>query len=181
MDRPRSRRYRQPIHWGLNQETRDCSVEMATLATGRDVAEVRIGVTAWPGDYKTQLVYHRYGHSVHSDVIPSGRARRERQLYGSSPRRRFQLTTPAPSVENGVEVDPARACWANWDRRPDLARPEDGHAADVPGLPSARPRGAESPAPTDGSEDWKVDVLMRSVFYETAQQAFGSLSGGWQC
>ena len=35
---------------------------------------------------------------------------------------------------------------------------------------------------TDGSEDWKVDVLLDEigVSYETAQQAFGSLSGGWQ-
>ncbi|HQT52963.1 MAG TPA: ATP-binding cassette domain-containing protein, partial [Phenylobacterium sp.] len=34
----------------------------------------------------------------------------------------------------------------------------------------------------DGSEDWKVDVLLDEigVSYETAQQAFGSLSGGWQ-
>ena len=35
---------------------------------------------------------------------------------------------------------------------------------------------------TDGSDDWKVDVLLDEigVAYETAQQAFGSLSGGWQ-
>jgi ATPase subunit of ABC transporter with duplicated ATPase domains len=34
----------------------------------------------------------------------------------------------------------------------------------------------------DGSEDWKVDVLLDEigVAYETAQQSFGSLSGGWQ-
>ena len=34
----------------------------------------------------------------------------------------------------------------------------------------------------DGSEDWKVDVLLDEigVAYETAQQPFGSLSGGWQ-
>ncbi len=37
-------------------------------------------------------------------------------------------------------------------------------------------------AAADGSEDWKVDVLLDEigVTYETAQQAFGSLSGGWQ-
>ncbi|HEX5378130.1 MAG TPA: ABC-F family ATP-binding cassette domain-containing protein [Phenylobacterium sp.] len=35
---------------------------------------------------------------------------------------------------------------------------------------------------TDGSEDWKVDVLLDEigVAWETAQQPFGSLSGGWQ-
>ena len=35
---------------------------------------------------------------------------------------------------------------------------------------------------TDGSEDWKVDVLLDEigVAYEIAQQSFGSLSGGWQ-
>ncbi|MBP8245590.1 MAG: ABC-F family ATP-binding cassette domain-containing protein [Phenylobacterium sp.] len=35
---------------------------------------------------------------------------------------------------------------------------------------------------TDGSEDWKVDVLLDEigVSYESAQQTFGSLSGGWQ-
>ncbi len=35
---------------------------------------------------------------------------------------------------------------------------------------------------TDGSDDWKVDVLLGEidVSYETAQQPFGSLSGGWQ-
>ena len=35
---------------------------------------------------------------------------------------------------------------------------------------------------TDGSEDWKVDVLLDEigVSYETAQLPFGSLSGGWQ-
>jgi ATPase subunit of ABC transporter with duplicated ATPase domains len=35
---------------------------------------------------------------------------------------------------------------------------------------------------TDGSEDWKVDVLLGEigVSYETAQQPFGSLSGGWR-
>jgi ATPase subunit of ABC transporter with duplicated ATPase domains len=35
---------------------------------------------------------------------------------------------------------------------------------------------------TDGSEDWKVDVLLDEigVSYETAQQPFGSLSGGWR-
>jgi ATPase subunit of ABC transporter with duplicated ATPase domains len=35
---------------------------------------------------------------------------------------------------------------------------------------------------TDGSEDWKVDVLLDEigVAYETAQQPFGALSGGWQ-
>jgi len=35
---------------------------------------------------------------------------------------------------------------------------------------------------TDGSEAWKVDVLLDEigVAYETAQQPFGSLSGGWQ-
>ncbi|MDO8379042.1 ABC-F family ATP-binding cassette domain-containing protein [Phenylobacterium sp.] len=35
---------------------------------------------------------------------------------------------------------------------------------------------------TDGGEDWKVDVLLDEigVSYETAQQTFGSLSGGWQ-
>ena len=34
----------------------------------------------------------------------------------------------------------------------------------------------------DGSEDWKVDVLLDEigVSYETAQQLFGALSGGWQ-
>lgn len=34
----------------------------------------------------------------------------------------------------------------------------------------------------DGSEDWKVDVLLDeiSVSHETSQQPFGSLSGGWQ-
>jgi ATPase subunit of ABC transporter with duplicated ATPase domains len=41
----------------------------------------------------------------------------------------------------------------------------------------------EAALPTqDGSEDWKVDVLLDEigVAYETSQQAFGSLSGGWQ-
>ena len=35
---------------------------------------------------------------------------------------------------------------------------------------------------TDGSEDWKVDVLLdeTGVSYDTAQLPFGSLSGGWQ-
>lgn len=35
---------------------------------------------------------------------------------------------------------------------------------------------------SDGSEDWKVDVLLDEigVTYETSQQTFGSLSGGWQ-
>ncbi|MDP3746980.1 MAG: ABC-F family ATP-binding cassette domain-containing protein [Phenylobacterium sp.] len=35
---------------------------------------------------------------------------------------------------------------------------------------------------TDGSEDWKVDVLLDEigVAFETAEQPFGSLSGGWQ-
>ncbi|WP_332772306.1 ABC-F family ATP-binding cassette domain-containing protein [Phenylobacterium sp.] len=35
---------------------------------------------------------------------------------------------------------------------------------------------------TDGSEDWKVDVLLDEigVAHETAEQPFGSLSGGWQ-
>src|SRR4051812_30861554 len=34
----------------------------------------------------------------------------------------------------------------------------------------------------DGSEDWKVDVLLDEigVAYETAEQPFGALSGGWQ-
>lgn len=34
----------------------------------------------------------------------------------------------------------------------------------------------------DGSEDWKVDVLLDEigVSHETSQQPFGSLSGGWQ-
>ncbi len=34
----------------------------------------------------------------------------------------------------------------------------------------------------DGSEDWKVDVLLDEVgiTYDAAQQPFGSLSGGWQ-
>ncbi len=34
----------------------------------------------------------------------------------------------------------------------------------------------------DGSEDWKVDVLADEIglAYETTQQLFGSLSGGWQ-
>ena len=34
----------------------------------------------------------------------------------------------------------------------------------------------------DGSEDWKVDVLLDEIgiAYETAQQPFGALSGGWQ-
>lgn len=41
----------------------------------------------------------------------------------------------------------------------------------------------ESALPSaDGAEDWKVDVLLDEigVSYETAQQAFGSLSGGWR-
>jgi len=35
---------------------------------------------------------------------------------------------------------------------------------------------------TDGSEDWKVDVLLDEIglSYETGEQLFGSLSGGWQ-
>ncbi len=35
---------------------------------------------------------------------------------------------------------------------------------------------------SDGSEDWKVDVLLDeiAITHETAQQPFGSLSGGWQ-
>lgn len=35
---------------------------------------------------------------------------------------------------------------------------------------------------TDGSEDWKVDVLLDEigVAFETAEQPFGALSGGWQ-
>ena len=35
---------------------------------------------------------------------------------------------------------------------------------------------------SDGSEDWKVDVLLDeiAVAHETAQQPFGTLSGGWQ-
>ena len=35
---------------------------------------------------------------------------------------------------------------------------------------------------TDGSEDWKVDVLLDDigVAYDTAQSPFGDLSGGWQ-
>lgn len=35
---------------------------------------------------------------------------------------------------------------------------------------------------TDGSEDWKVDVLLDEigVDYEAAQRPFGALSGGWQ-
>jgi ATPase subunit of ABC transporter with duplicated ATPase domains len=56
---------------------------------------------------------------------------------------------------------------------------------DVPPSLGVRPvrEVLEAALPTaDGSEDWKVDVLLDEigVAYETAQQPFGALSGGWQ-